>query len=85
MAQKRQPVKQRQDLAQDPARLLWRRRAAGLSVRDLAEKAQVAVGTVSSLERGMYSAEAATLAKLAAALGCKITDIMPDEPNGSAA
>lgn len=87
MTQGTQAVKQdeRRHLAQDPARLRWRRRAAGLSMGDLAKKSSLAKGTISNLERGTYSAEPATLAKLAAALGCQITDIMPDEPNSGAA
>lgn len=73
------------ELAQDPSRLRWRRRAAGLSVNELARQARLSSGTVSALENGRASAEPATLTKLAATLGCAITDLMPDEPNGSAA
>ena len=73
------------DLAQDGRKLRWYRIAAGLSMRALSEKSGVAVGHISDLEHGNYSARATTLAALAAALGREIAALMPDEPKGTAA
>lgn len=72
-------------LSQEPRRLKWRRIAAGLTIRQAAAKAGVSMGTISELENGNYSATAPTLAALAKAYECEITDLMPDEPNGKAA
>jgi transcriptional regulator with XRE-family HTH domain len=67
------------ELAHDPRRLRRRRRLAGLTVRELAAKAQVSVGSISMLENGKQSAGVKMLADLANALGCEIADLMPDE------
>lgn len=67
-------------LDHDPDRLRYRRVAAGLSFRGLAGKSGVASGHISDLERGLHSARATTLAALARALDCKITDLMPSPP-----
>lgn len=74
------------ELTQDPRRLRRRRIAAGLTIRELAVRAQVATGSISALENGDQSARVTMLAALASALGCEITDLMPDEPvNGHGA
>jgi XRE family transcriptional regulator, fatty acid utilization regulator len=75
------------DLTQDRRRLKWRRVAAKLTIRQLSAKSGVSPGAISMLETGRRSAEVGTLAALADALNCDITDIMPAEPgaNGSAA
>lgn len=78
-----QPVKGRRGdrpLTQDPERLKWRRNAAGLTIRQLAEKAQVGAGSISELENGCQSARPPMLVALAAALECEIADLMPPEP-----
>lgn len=83
MDRKPRPVKVRkrdEDLTQAPKRLRWRRNAAGMTLRDLGEKAGVGIATISDLENGYYSAEPATLAALARALDCAIADLMPPEP-----
>jgi transcriptional regulator with XRE-family HTH domain len=88
MSQTAQPVKSpdgQRERTQDPKRLRWRRHAAGLTIRQLAAKSGRSVGCISTLERGSRSADVTTLAALADALGCAITDIMIDEPKGSAA
>ena len=90
MSEARQAVKRPEGdkpLTQDRSRLRRRRIAAGLGMRDLSELAGVSYPTISDLEHGHHSARAKTLSKLASALGCKISDLMPDEDqaNGSAA
>lgn len=79
------PKRENRALAQDPRKLRWRRTAAGLSLRQLQEAHGMNPATVSLLENGHKSARIATLAKLAEAYGCDITDLMPDEPSGIAA
>ncbi len=57
--------------------LRHRRIAAGMSQADLAIRAGCTSGYVSLMERGLRQAPSAhTLAHLAGALGCKITDLM---------
>jgi len=87
MAQRTQAVKiaQARTLNQDPRKLRRRRVARGLSVSALSRRADVSMGTISNLERGTQSGQPRILAKLADALGCEVTDLLPDEPKGSAA
>lgn len=44
---------------------------------ELAEKAEVSAGYLSELESGHYSATARMIGRLADALGCEVTDLMP--------
>jgi transcriptional regulator with XRE-family HTH domain len=67
------------DLNQSPQRLRRRRVAARLSLTELADKAGCSAPYLSQLERGIYSASAEMLGKVADALGCEITDLMPPE------
>jgi transcriptional regulator with XRE-family HTH domain len=67
-----------------PERLKWRRFAAGLNGPQLAAKAGYTKQHISKLERGEINASAECLARLAEALGCQVTDLMPDEPQGIA-
>jgi len=67
--------------ALDGDKLLRRRIAAGLSQGDLAALAGCSDAYVSMLETKAREAPSAPqMRKFAAALGCKITDLMPDEP-----
>lgn len=70
---------------QDPARLRRRRVAARLSITRLAAKAGCSVPYLWQLENGRYSASPEMLGKLADALGCEITDLMPPEPKQAVA
>lgn len=79
------PPKGDRRLTQDPNRLRWRRHAAGLTITELAEKAEVSRGAISMAENRRMNASVVMLRKLAGALGCQITDLMPDEPRGDAA
>jgi transcriptional regulator with XRE-family HTH domain len=80
-------VKQRQGdkrVSIDGRKLWYRRNAAGLTVTALADAAGCSKGYVSRLENGQRTnPEAGTLAALAKALGCQITDFMPPEPAAS--
>jgi transcriptional regulator with XRE-family HTH domain len=72
-------------LSHSPARLRYRREAAGLTLRELAARAKCSAGSLSLYENGKVSPNPRTLLRLAAALDCATTDLMPDEPKGSAA
>jgi len=54
----------------------WRERR-GYSIRELAERAGVAFGTVHRIETGAMSPTVAMLAKLAGALGIDVRDFFP--------
>ena len=63
----------------DPAKLRRMRIEAGLNQADLADLAKVDPSHVSLLEKGKRGTTARTLGRFAAALGCKTTDLMPDQ------
>jgi XRE family transcriptional regulator, fatty acid utilization regulator len=68
----------------DGRKLWYRRNAAGLTVTELAIRAGCSKGFVSRMENGhRKNPEAATLAALAKALDCEITDLMPPAPAAS--
>jgi len=73
------------ELTQDKARLKRRRLAAGLTLREAGERAGCDFSTIGKLEKGTRSAGAHTLAALARAYECKITDLMPPEPKQAVA
>lgn len=78
------PKRSRRKLNQDPRRLRRRRVAARLSVTSLASKAGCSVAYLWQLENGDYSASPDMLGRLADALDCDITDLMPPEPGAAA-
>ncbi|MFF2522294.1 helix-turn-helix domain-containing protein [Streptomyces liangshanensis] len=63
---------------QDPAEIRRRRIEAGLSQEALGARAGYSKGHVSLVERGISGASAQALARLAAALGCEVSDLMAD-------
>lgn len=67
----------------DPARLTHRRILAGLKQQDLAERSGVSFQHISRLELGRVGASPEVLHKLAAALGCQVEALMPDEQAAS--
>jgi transcriptional regulator with XRE-family HTH domain len=73
------PPERERELTQDKARLKRRRLAAGLTLREAAERARCDFSTIGKLEKGTRSAGAHMLAALAGAYGCEITDLMPPE------
>jgi transcriptional regulator with XRE-family HTH domain len=79
------PPRDDSTLTQDRRRLKRRRIAAGLTLRQAADRAECHFTTIGKLERGERSAEPGTLAALARAYGCKVIDLMPPEPKGVAA
>ncbi|WP_189269734.1 helix-turn-helix domain-containing protein [Streptomyces fuscichromogenes] len=68
---------------QDPARVRRRRVRAGLTQGGLAAQADISQSYMSMLEAGACSASPPVLARLAAALGCEIEELMPDEPSAA--
>jgi transcriptional regulator with XRE-family HTH domain len=85
MPDRQKPVKRDRKLNQDPARLRRRRLAARLNVTQLAAKAGCSLSYLWQLEHGSYSASADMLGRIADALGCDITDLMPPEPKQAVA
>ncbi|WP_405930356.1 helix-turn-helix domain-containing protein [Streptomyces sp. NBC_00827] len=68
---------------QDPARVRRKRIEAGLSQIALAAMAELSPAHMSSIERRGRSGRGASpkvLARLADALGCEISELMPPEP-----
>ena len=63
----------------DPGKLRRKRIVGGLDQADLAERTGLHQTHISLLERGKRGTTAKTLGILADALGCDITDLMPDE------
>jgi transcriptional regulator with XRE-family HTH domain len=72
-------------LTQDRRRLRRRRLAAGLTLREAAARAGCDFSMIAKLENGKRSAGPHTLAALAKAYECEITDLMPPEPKRVAA
>lgn len=56
------------------------RRSAGLSLRELARRAQVPVSTIHRIERGMMNPTIGMLDQIAAGLGAKVTIEFPPDP-----
>ncbi|MEU8968061.1 helix-turn-helix transcriptional regulator [Streptomyces monashensis] len=65
---------------QDPQRLRRRRIEAGLNQGELAEKAEISASYMSCLALGTRSASPRVLKRLAKALNCKVSDLLPPEP-----
>lgn len=57
-----------------------RRLAAGMDQRALAERADVGQPLISKVEKGHVQPSPANAARIAAALGCKIADLMVVRP-----
>jgi transcriptional regulator with XRE-family HTH domain len=66
--------------AQDYRRLIWRRRAAGLSLTKAAAQAGCSKSHLSKLEHDEDSPSPGLLASLAGVYGCDITDLMQPDP-----
>ncbi|MFJ2514660.1 helix-turn-helix domain-containing protein [Streptomyces griseoviridis] len=65
---------------QDPARCRRRRVEAGLSQIHFARQVGVSKGHMSLVESGRRGASPALLGRMAAVLGCEISDLMPPMP-----
>lgn len=68
----------RETFDHDPARLRARRVAAGRQQADVAKAAGISAGYLCELERGTRNPSPPMLKRLAEALGCQITDLMPE-------
>ena len=77
-----EPSKRRQaarsELDFDPVKLRARRIAYGLGVVELADKAKFSPSYLSELERGNRNPSPGLLKRIAVALECETTDLMPD-------
>ncbi|MEU6952112.1 helix-turn-helix transcriptional regulator [Streptomyces sp. NPDC045714] len=62
---------------QDPVQIRRRRIEAGLTQKALAKRVGVSKAHISMVERGTAGASAPLLARLAAAFGCEVADLMP--------
>lgn len=71
-------------LSQDPERCFRRRIAAGLTQLELAHRSGLSDATVCRIENGSVVASPKTLAALADALACDVTDLMPAEQDKAA-
>jgi transcriptional regulator with XRE-family HTH domain len=65
---------------QDPAQVRRKRIEAGLNQIQLAAQAGLSKAHMSQVERGTRGASPRVLGRLAAALNCEITDLMPPAP-----
>ncbi|GAA2327369.1 helix-turn-helix transcriptional regulator [Dactylosporangium salmoneum] len=69
--------KARSPLDHDPQRLRQRRVAAGLTQAKLAAAAEISASHLSEIEGGTRNPSPAVLVRLAEALHCQPTDLMP--------
>ncbi|MEV1245184.1 helix-turn-helix transcriptional regulator [Nonomuraea sp. NPDC049750] len=65
-------------LDHDPKRIRRRRVAAGLESQELARRVGITKSAMSKIERGRNNASPGVLERIAEALGCRTTDLMPD-------
>lgn len=71
-------------LSQDPDRCFRKRIEAGLTQMQLGTRSGLSDATVCRIENGDVVASPESLAALAEALGCTVTDLMPAEPEPAA-
>jgi transcriptional regulator with XRE-family HTH domain len=64
-------------LTQDPERIFRKRNEAGLQQKELAARAGITPSRMSRIESGQFAAAPDVLHRLAEALGCPVTDLMP--------
>lgn len=69
----------------DKRKLRMKRIRAGLTQSGLARQAELHPSHIRLLELGDRGTSPKTLNVLAGVLGCDITELMPDEPDGAAA
>jgi transcriptional regulator with XRE-family HTH domain len=67
-------------LRHDPAKVIRRRYDLGRSQADVGSASGVGAPHLSEIENGLRNPTAPTLARIAAELGCKASDLMPDMP-----
>jgi transcriptional regulator with XRE-family HTH domain len=79
MGKKKTRVRQHPVVANFAVALRARRRALGYSQAELAARSAVAATYVTKLESGASAPQVDTVARLAAALGVGIADLLPDD------
>jgi transcriptional regulator with XRE-family HTH domain len=65
----------------DPAEIRNRRIGLGLSMRELAQRADLSLNTIYRVEKGGEAAHGRTARSLASALGCTPADLITKEVN----
>lgn len=76
MAQHPRRANARRPIDHDPTKLRTRRVAAGLTLPDLAKRAEVSKGHLCEVENGSRNPSPPLLARLARELGCEIADLL---------
>ena len=66
-------------LIQDPRKIFYWRTKAGLDQNELARRANLSPQQMSAIERGTRGTSVGGLHRIAAALSCQATDLMPDK------
>lgn len=77
-ARKKQPIKHAQIVQRFSGALRTRRLAAGMTQAELARRSQVTTSYVTRLERATSAPGIDLVDKLAQALGCTVSELLPD-------
>jgi transcriptional regulator with XRE-family HTH domain len=77
-ARKKQPIQHAQIVLRFSKALRTRRLAAGMTQAELARRSQVTTSYVTRLERATSAPGIDLVDKLAQALGCSVSDLLPD-------
>jgi len=59
-------------------RIRARRHAQGLTLKAIARRSGIAIGTISQIERAASAPSVSSLFAIARALGAKVTDLLPE-------
>jgi len=78
------PPRRRQPDPLDPVKLRRRRLEQGLTLTAAAKAAAITKGHLSQIEHGRRGGSVPVIHRIARALGCTVTDLMPDRPRVSA-
>lgn len=75
---KKQPIQHAQIVVRFSGELRTRRLAAGMTQAELARRSQVTTSYITRLERATSAPGIDLVEKLAQALGCKVSDLLPE-------
>ncbi|MBY0458195.1 MAG: helix-turn-helix transcriptional regulator, partial [Gemmataceae bacterium] len=75
---KKQPIQHAQIVLRFSRELRTRRHAAGMTQAELARRSQVTTSYITRLERASSAPGIDLVDKLAQALGCKVSDLLPE-------
>lgn len=78
------PQRRRAGVYLDPEKVRRRRVEKGLFLTTLASNARISKGHLSMIETGRRGGTAPVLARIAAALDCSVSDLLPDRPSSAA-